>query len=55
MTTELRVNGLLILRLKPETVIETTVLTEMADGAARGKKVSLTIEDGVISVAVEKG
>ena len=55
MKVELRINGSLILRMQPETDIERLVLTEMAAGAERGKKVLLAdAQDEWYSVAVEK-
>lgn len=55
MKVEIHVNGSLVLELQPETDIERMVLSEMAAGADRGKKVTLfNDEHGAVKVAVEK-
>jgi hypothetical protein len=54
MKVEIHVNGSLVLELQPETDIERMVLAEMAAGADRGKKVSLSQnEQATVKVAVE--
>lgn len=55
MQIELHINGKLQVELRPETPIESLVLAEMLDGAAKGKAVTLTTgESGGYFMAVEK-
>jgi hypothetical protein len=52
---EIHLNGKIQIELRPETPIESLVLSEMLEGAAKGKAVTLTSGgDGRYLVAVEK-
>lgn len=53
MIVEFHLNGKHQILLTPETLIERTILTEMASHAAKGKTVTLTAQsEGELDVAV---
>jgi hypothetical protein len=54
MKVELHINGTLNLILKPETNLESTLVREMIDGAAKGKAVRIAESPEAMIVSVEK-